>query len=371
MKIILHGATDCGSSNYGDFLYGKLIYDYLQEIIPNAEIGFYNPSPFFNKYIDINKNNCKFTRPIREASAAIYIPGGYFGEGHNATLKETLVQFIRFIPFGIKCLLLKIPLVIIGVGVGPNKNLLFRKSISKLVRYSNLTTVRDHESFLALNKMGCTDCIELTDLILAFDIKKYDKLEDEKLKKILSSGKKIILVHYNHSSEAADKFGKALRMFMSKNREYYPIVVSDQIISQDIDKRDIFENAYESSNYYYYQYHDPFELGGVISAADFVITSKLHVGVTAAQKYKLVVAVAVHPEKTGRFYKEIGEYDRFMDLERVNPRAIAEKIDKYVDIPINIPVEINNKAKVHLKYLDDFLSKFNLLNEVNNEKKFS
>ena len=358
MKILLHGATDCGSSNYGDFLYGKLIWDHIHELLHSVNIGFYHSSDFFDKFID-PENPCKFSGNVKDATAAVYIPGGYFGEGHNATWKETLIQFMRFIPFGLKCKHSHIPLAIIGVGVGPNKNLLFRYAIKKIVKYANIVTVRDDESLNALKKIGCGGCVSLTDPILAFDIKQYDEPVDADVKKFVPLGKKIILVHYNHSKYAAVKFGEAMRIFRIDFPEYYPVVITDQIISAQIDFRKDFEQAYGVSDYYYYEYRDPFALGGLISASEFILTSKLHVGVTAAQKSKSVLAVAVHPEKTRRFYNQIGEPDRFMDLENVSSFEIANKIESLIGENTTVPDSAIEKAKKHLKYLDDFILSLN------------
>lgn len=358
MKILLHGATDCGSSNYGDFLYGKLIWDHIHELFHSANIGFYNPSDFFDEFIN-RGNSCRFSGNIKDVTAAVYIPGGYFGEGHNATWKENLIQFMRFIPFGLKCKHFHIPLAIIGVGAGPNKNFVFRYAIKKIIRYANIVTVRDDESLNALKKIGCGGCISLTDPILAFNIKQYDKPVDTDIKRFLPVGKKIILVHYNHSKNAAVKFGEAIRIFRNDFPEYYPVVTTDQLISVQIDFRKDFEQAYGLSDYYYYEYRDPFALGGLISVSDFILTSKLHVGVTAAQKSKSVLAVAVHPEKTGRFYNQIRESDRFMALEDVSSLEIANKVESLIGKNTIVPDIAVEKAKKHLKYLDDFILSLN------------
>lgn len=250
MKIILHGATDCGSSNYGDFLYGKLIYDYLiNKLNVSADnIFFYNPSIFFEKNID-KKRNGHLKGTVKHSDAAIYIPGGYFGEGHNASWKETLVQIMRFIPFGLKCAFYKVPLAVIGVGAGPNNNLIFKKCIKFIVNYGKIVTVRDEESFNALKQIGCKNVISCSDLIVAFDMKAYDSGNNvsgccecitEKLK---NSKKKGLLIHFNHSKKAAKVFGKAVHLFIQQNPDYYPVVSSDQLLSNESELIEVFEYA--------------------------------------------------------------------------------------------------------------------------------
>ncbi|MCK1257701.1 hypothetical protein MX099_07560 [Streptococcus uberis] len=104
MKILLHGATDFGSSNFGDFIYGEIYHSFIKEILPDSNVSYYNPSEYFKKYTrnyDFNNNDAK------NADLLVYIPGGYFGEGHNAQLKHNLMQFYRFMPVGLKSLFKK------------------------------------------------------------------------------------------------------------------------------------------------------------------------------------------------------------------------------------------------------------------------
>lgn len=362
MRIILHGATDYGSSNYGDFLYGKIIYDYLIEKlkVEPKNITFYNPSDYFKKYIDRNRTT-DLKGNIAKADIAIYIPGGYFGEGHNASWKETLIQTKRFIPFGIKCISRKVPFAVIGVGAGPNNNLLFRNCIKYVINHADTITVRDKESFDALKLLGYSEALCCADPIIAFDMERYDSESmgdtacDEVVHELARNDKKGILVHFNHSKEAAEKFGWAINIFVKNNPSYYPVVSSDQLLSVEDDLVAIFEKAYGSKEFLRYKYDNPFEFGSLISHMCFVLTSKLHVGVTAASKGKSVLAAAVHPEKTVRFYKQIHSESNFLDLEKTSPNMIAARIDKVKSASITIPDEALEAAKKNMIELKRFI----------------
>ena len=59
-NIMLHGATNCNSSNYGDFIYGDMIYSYFKNL--NCNVLFYQPSNFFKNYLNNYKDNKPFNK---------------------------------------------------------------------------------------------------------------------------------------------------------------------------------------------------------------------------------------------------------------------------------------------------------------------
>ena len=99
MQYLLHGATNWNSTNFGDFLYAYEIYRYLKQNEKN-KVGFYDPSDYFKKYL--NEGDALDNVTFSKADFMIYIPGGYFGEGHNARFRDTAIKYIRFMPFGLK-----------------------------------------------------------------------------------------------------------------------------------------------------------------------------------------------------------------------------------------------------------------------------
>lgn len=363
MKVILHGATDYGSSNYGDFLYGKIIYDFLvyEMGIDSEDLYFYEPSGFFKRYIDKDRK-LDLKGKVKNADIGIYIPGGYFGEGHNASWKENLLQMKRFIPFGIKCVIHRKPFAIIGVGAGPNDNVLFRKLIKCVGNHAEVITVRDKESYEAMRAIGCDRVVCCSDAIIAVDINKYDTEVPDNielikiLEKLDSISKKGILVHFNHSKDAAEKFGFAVKRFIENNDEYYPIISTDQLLEGEDEIVTLFEQAYKSKNYLRYKYDDPYKFGGLISQMSMVLTAKLHVGVTAVVKGIPTLAVAVHPEKTERFYKQINAERNFLNIEMVDPNQIALRLNEIRTSKVVIPKKVVSSAKSNLVELERFIN---------------
>ncbi|KUP05273.1 hypothetical protein Q73_13480 [Bacillus coahuilensis m2-6] len=84
-------------------------------------------------------------KEIITSDMLVYISGGYFGE-RDASLKENLIRFLRYVLIGGVFILRKKPIAIIGVGGGPLKNPILRKSFCKLINSASLVTVRDDET---------------------------------------------------------------------------------------------------------------------------------------------------------------------------------------------------------------------------------
>ncbi|MGT2932807.1 polysaccharide pyruvyl transferase family protein [Streptococcus catagoni] len=353
-RIILHGATDLGSSNYGDFLYGYFIYHHILENFKEYDVYFYNPSAYFKKYITLENidNNSK----IRNADKLIYIPGGYFGEGHKAKFKENLMQFYRFMIVGLKAVCLSKDIIIIGIGAGPIKSFLMKNSIKLIGGKAQAISVRDKESLEALETIGVQTNGNYFDMMLAYNFSEVLAKTNLNLK--FDSKKKYLLVHYNHSVEARDKFAIAVNQFKKENPDYELIVSADSILQKEVE---LFENFKKQLDFdvSHFIYDDPFMFTKLLTKVDMVLTTKLHVGVIASMFNKSVVCVAEHPGKSFRYYHKISEAERCLNLYDVEASEIASKLQMFQNIPINISEELYTKTKEHWKVLDNNL----LINE--------
>lgn len=351
MKILLHGATNFHSSNLGDYIYGESIYNYIQNKYPKAEIQFYQPSNFFVKNINGYKDKGV---TFQNADLILYIPGGYFGEGHNARLRDNIIQFIRFMPLGIIGGLLKKKIAIIGIGAGPINNLFMRIPISFIGKRASVVTVRDSKSYLTLRKLGISNVVEGADMILTVD---YNVMgyESEQLNRIKKTERKVLFVHYNHSIIAMKYFSKVIKAFMKKNDHYLIVVGSDQLLDNEEELyKEFCKNA--DCECMHYHYDSPYEMVEFLKNVDCVLTCKLHVGVLAALFNKSVISVAIHPEKTMRFYESIYEECRCVSLYDTSVDEIRSILEKYIDIPINVPKCEIERSYIHWEILRNVLN---------------
>lgn len=354
MQYLLHGATNWNSTNFGDFLYAYEIYRYLKQNDKN-KVDFYDPSDYFKKYL--NERNTLDNVTFNEADYLVYIPGGYFGEGHNARFRDTAVQYIRFMPFGLKAVRSKKKLLTIGVGAGPIDRWFMKSAVKKICKNSIAVTTRDIESQKALQDIGVNNVPEYSDMMLAYDLKSIAK-ETEQIQRIKSfaGDSKLLLVHYNHSSEALEKFAGVIKSFVNEHRDYKVIVSADSILPYENDYFEKF-NALCGCEVFHFIYDDPFEMLKLIEASDVILTCKLHVGVVGCMFGKAVVCAAEHPEKTIRFYDLIKSPQNCLSLYDSSADQINEKLTCLYDTPLSIPKTETEKAMKHWETMQRTLEK--------------
>ena len=349
-NILLHGATNCNSSNYGDFIYADMIYQHFKN--NNYHVKFYQPSSFFKKYLPKYDENSFKTNLF---DTLVYIPGGYFGEGHNSTFKDNIIQFIRFMPIGIYSVIFKKKIIILAIGASPLKNILLKRSVKFIGNHSSLITTRDDESYYCLKKLCNLDKIfNCGDLILTYNPKKNMNYTD-KINKIIEETKtrKIIIIHYNHDIVALKKFADALITFdkeHNKNNEFVYVVTNDSILENGIQMFKLFNSYFNKARYF--EYTSPYELSALIDLSSIIITSKLHVGVIGCMLNKSVISIACHYEKTKRFYNQINESERFISLYDCTSEDVYNVINLYYNKKVNINKKLVENSNITWKKLE-------------------
>lgn len=351
-KVIVHGATNCGSSNFGDYIYVDKLCHYIRQKT-DCNVYIADPSNFFLEHTQFRKGT------LQGASLLVYAPGGYFGEGHAARFRDNLVQFIRFMPVGLRASALKIPIFVLGIGAGPNNSKMLSWAIRRITQNAICTTVRDRESYQALEKLGCPRVIESSDLILDMDIKK-SAVETGQVRNIrrLAHGRKILLVHYNHDKKALDIFAQSVAAYVKKHPDWFVVVCYDQLLDQSDEMYDVFKKSVANS--VLFSYSDPYELVSLLSVCTLILTSKLHVGVIGALFEKSVLCVAEHPEKSKRFYRQIGNKERCVSLFETSPLEILALLERYADRSVVIPNTEFEKARLSWSLFDKALASLSL-----------
>lgn len=350
MRFLLHGATNWNSTNFGDFLYAYEIYRYLKQNSDN-QVGFYQPSDYFVKYLNSNGVKTDYVS-FKNADYLIYIPGGYFGEGHNARFRDTLIQYIRFMPFGLKAVIGKKKLVAIGVGAGPIDRWFMKWAVKSICKNSIAVTTRDKESQEALKSIGVDNVPEYSDMMLAYDLKNVSE-NTEQINSVIkyADGCKILMVHYNHSKEALEKFAVAVNDFVEEHKEYKVVVTADSVLPYEDEYFQIFKDLCKCEAFHFI-YDNPFEMLKLIDLSGVILTCKLHVGVVGGMFNKSVICVAEHPEKTQRFYDLINNPQNCVSLYETTEEHIKILLNDLHNKSICIPNDETEKAKMHWSVID-------------------
>lgn len=346
MKYILHGATNFGSSNFGDFIYGNEIYQMLKNMDDANEVQFFQLSDYFKEYL-VNYQATRFS--INKMDVLIYIPGGYFIQESCPKLKYTLFRVLRYMVIGFLACILKKKIVVIGVGAGPMPSVFFSKIVKMVTRKACCVTVRDEESKRTLENLDILNVKNFGDMILSFDL--YNKrIETSQIRLLRDKikGKKFILVHFNDSVQALEKFAIVVKEFVLRHRDYEIVVTSDSVLENEEKLFQMFQDIVKE-HCYFFNYGNPYEFIELLNMASVLLTCKLHAGVVSCMLHKSVICSAIHPEKTGRFYEQINQTERFSALNSMSPSAIGDVLEKFYDIPIMIDDDIIDLAGQHKK----------------------
>lgn len=355
-KILLCGATQ--GSNFGDSLFAYMFMKNIKEKNNNIEVIFTKISEYSKNELGIKAATMK---DLFSADAMIYISGGYFGETHNETLKGSLYRFLTYYTFGLLMILRKKPIAIIGVGAGPLKKKFLRKTVTYIFNKAQLISLRDEVSKDYMEKYGVTNKIITTSdsaQVIDAEIYSIKKNCSDIIINFQSRNLKKILIHVTGlvgKELYYDKVIKAIKETLVLDENNGFILTMDSINDNNSEFLNQVYNALPKDRTVIYDYKNPIDFLEVISSVDAIITPKLHVGILGCSYGKPVLSFPVHPEKTERYYKQIGYPNHCRSLYNLSKDQAKDMINKYIWEEIHIPIDIKKKAQKNFDYLDDFV----------------
>lgn len=353
MKVILHGATNL--SNYGDYLFAELYYHALRQ--NNVHVEFYcHPkygiSDYFSRYLNYKPSRNKYMLNVKECDAFVYIPGGYFIEPKRRTLLENVKRINRYLTPGLMCIKCKKPVYVIGVGAGPFENSLFSKKAKKILNYATTVSVRNEESKIQCNNYGISrDIIVTADSVLC--LPKYLNDVKKDVPKFSIPEEKMLLLHIGTSEDVyrkiREKIAPAIKQFLKANQGYKLYLTADYVVGKDHYEK--YEKIFEDCSPTTLIYDDPWVLTRQIECADLIVTTKLHVGIVGCVLGRSVVSFANVPNKTKRFYNQIGECNRCASLDEIDSNEAYNMLEQFKDRLVCIPKELIEKAEMNFALL--------------------
>lgn len=374
MKIILHGASN--GSNFGDFLFADLFYKELTEVNSEGKNLFfecpkYGIGPFFRK--ELGYYGKQTLKDLLDADLLVYFSGGYFGESSRAFWRNLKLIF-RYDLIGLLFLIRRKPIVIIGIGGGPVSLGLRRKLLCKFMESSLVTTVRDTKTKEYFQEYGVSSPIIVTSDTAQIITKRMVPVLDERVNKIISkkfAGKRILLLHLpfsgKHCINGIEKIMKAVNAFLEKHDKYGVIISRDSLSSKRLEEGIVY-NWLKCSNVFCYSYEKPWQFCSLLNQVDFVITTKLHVGIVAAALSKSVLSFPFHSDKVVRYYEQIGEHKRCIPLIEATEEVIYQLMEQYHDKNINLSNDIRLLAQKNLDILRHVVKELKNKSGHDNEK---
>lgn len=317
--VVVHGSYFV--NNFGDTLLIKLLCEKIAkhvgaENVRLARVGHINEQESIG--FPIVKDN-----EISQVKHVFYSGGGYFGEPNVGFFKRwrwAIRNYNRHFswnkPFD------KAKYHIIGVGVGPIKNLFYRSAVRNFLNNCDDVLVRDsesneycHEYFPEVKNIGL--CVDLALGTPRLNCKKskisihLDTSDSSIIKSVLSYLK--------------DKIDESKISFIFDNN----VSFNENTLSKY--NTILSELKYKSDDYEFIEYKDVSTLIETLSSSKIVITSKLHVGIITISQYGKVIAIPNH-SKTQRLYSQLSISDFCIERSEYNVNKfdhVYRKLDNF------------------------------------------
>lgn len=354
--VLIHGAIN--TSNFGDVLFINIFY---QTIKDNNQLnpifigeGKYSISDFNRKELDYYDKVTK--KQAEQADILVYMSGGYFGDDKKSIIKS-IQRYNRYFKIGLKFVKAKKPIIIIGVGGGPLFYPFCLKAAKKIMNNSKLITVRDAYTKNYFETNGVKKDIILTaDTALTLKKNCIPKLDKNTLAEIKQKigNRKILFFHVtetgNGNIEMLEKIIPAINKFIKENKNYGVIISRDGYKNDDLSKSNLYKKI-NTKYKYSYNYCSSMQFCSLLNNVDLIITPKLHVGIIGSHLGKSVISVPVHSSKTKRFYQQIGQDGRCVQMDEADSTIVYSLLNKYKNKPIVIPNDMINLANENIRSL--------------------
>lgn len=342
--VSLHGSYFC--DNYGDILLINLFYKWIKETAPDVLVNL--PMAYDKSIQELPDGALRGIRYLMKSRCLLYCGGGYFGEQPRHKLYWSCRNFYRHVIIGIIAIIRKIPIAIIGVEFGPLSIAWFRRIVIWLAKHSSTIVVRNQESFDFLSQYQVKNVILGVDGVLSLNPLKN---------KTLSSNPSILL-HLPNVQFAEDKYLLFINELARRINElgWKEVVFIEDSSGQYVeDYNDIFK-ALDSSgiNHRIEQYVSFDKLIDTIGNADYVVTTKLHVGITAAAMNVPVLSIYNHP-KVIRLHKQIGNADNCVSIHS-SKDTFARMVDIFFPSKFVLPSTIRERASLNAMYTKQFIA---------------
>ncbi|MDO6678460.1 polysaccharide pyruvyl transferase family protein [Shewanella sp. 4_MG-2023] len=283
------------TSNFGDVLLAKLLKDRLENL--NFNVFFPNASDQVIKELKSEG----FEKSLKNIDYLFFCGGGYFSEPPGNSYKWALSRYKALFHMATYCRLLNIPYSIIGVGAGPINSNIAKLMVKHVIAKADVIALRDVESILAIRDLNKDLELELvSDYVLSL----RDKVT---LQTIVNPIRKVGVHITNNGMSVIPAILKYIES--NKTDEFY--FIEDHVGEFDLvcvtfpEIKKLFLNKIVN-------YVDVDKFICDINSLDFIITSKLHVGIVASALNKRVCSLPYHA-KVKRLYESFGRADVFLD----------------------------------------------------------
>lgn len=351
-KVIICGATH--TSNFGDVLFGEMFRQRIESALPGTETLFFNIGKFNKETLVFKKSS--FSDNIN-ADALVYLSGGLFcSSSKPKTIRryiKILLILYRYYYYGVVSAIRKRPIAMVGVDVGPLYTSIQRNALKFIIKRSKLIVVRNQDSANFIKSLGIQDNNIIISSDSALAIKNF--IMPSPKENILSRQFRYVVIHVTKHAKM-EHYCRHIVPAVAKvfeGEEDVRFLVTDDFMI-DNPYLELAKNNLPADKTVMYTYHNPFDTLGIIQGCDTIITPKLHLGIYGCIYHKTVFSFPIHPEKTTRFYMQIGYSNHCNSLRDTSFEAACQILSAGRGEQAVIPAEFTRMAERNFELLDEF-----------------
>lgn len=356
-KIIVHGAFQ--NENFGDLLILKIFIDKILTVSPGSIVLGSNVGDQAVKETGIER--ASFFDIINPAIPVIFCGGGYFGERDKRVGVWAVNLIIRHLRIGLISRLVGRKYAVLATGFGPLSKAWYRSPTMFFLKKAALIRFRDVESLNYYSTYGGANAKLAADCVLSTTRSELYGFAGVSREANGTKTQKVLVIHI--PGGLADK---AERL---KLAGYVSNIVKQEQFSGDLCIKLLSDNGLGKSPDFFswfpgvkcevYPYASLAEVVSILDSSDYIITTKLHVGICGAVLGKSVLSYAAH-QKTKRFYTQIGRPELCVEMYKngvtVDDCSRIERLLTGDVSRVMIPEDVLSSAKETWDSLGEFLS---------------
>lgn len=311
----------CGSfsgHNFGDVLIMRIFEKWICQAELDSDIYIPSLEPAFF-YLRLTKPPSGVDQ--WKPDAIIFAGGGYFGGPSSKIRRWTRRLYRRFGSIAAKAIIARAPVAIIAAGVGPLPNTATRFLVRNVTKQARVITVRDEESASALKGLGIPpEAVQVTaDVVFGVDRTELLELFPTTTNSIVTCRTTpAVGLHLYQGTGSSATFSSLLnavqRFHTRLGIKLAVYLISDFAgSSAQLGAAEILKTKY-GIPVTVIPYSTPGNLIHLLSTLDLVITTKLHVGITAVGLGVKTLAFPFH-SKVPRFYNQLGLENQCIPLK--------------------------------------------------------
>jgi polysaccharide pyruvyl transferase WcaK-like protein len=354
--------------NFGDILLLDLMVQWIREYDDSYKINLPLADYYVGNWVHADMRSI---RKVQKSDAVIFSGGGYFGEPNENVIEWGSSHYQSYGKIAETVLNSNIPVCVVGVGAGPITHEKYRLITRKLFDQASFVSLRDPVSYRFADDLTHeASLFETADYALTLSdtyFNNHNKPRD-------------LVIHIDGISENAHN---QLRQFFisrlgSIAEKYRVTLLNDGL--KKMRWRDYIKLKFNSTNKHraldlanvlakhgvevdtYSFEGDPFKLVDNLFNHSLVLTTKLHIGICAVAAGCNPISIPFH-QKTPRFYKQIGLFERCLPLYSHSSTEINNFIDTKIERKKNLKLtgrlrKAIESSKKNKTLLLDFLDSY-------------